>query len=79
MTRLLLKTRVRERHRRILPYLHKYVITTDDIMGWSPRQADVVQPEAETDSELEEQRRQMIEFMLEGFDAEGDELDRRIY
>ena len=47
-------------------------------MGWS-RQADVVQPVAETESEGEEQRRQMIDFMLDGFDVESDEIDRRIY
>ena len=72
VTRLLHKARFLSRHRYLLAYSHKYVITADDIAR-APQTAS-----ADSKSEQEEPVR-MIEDLLRDFDVESNETDRRIY
>ena len=69
VTCLLHKIHFRPRQRRILAYLRKYVITNQDIAKFS--QVDAVESVMALDS--------LADFMLDGFDAEADQIDRRIY
>ena len=72
VTRLLHKARFLSRHRYLLAYSHKYVITADDLTR-APKAAPTT-----GNSEVMETA-EMIEELLRDFDAETNETDRRIY
>ena len=73
VSRLLIKNRFLARHRRILNYSHQYVITSDDI----DRPIEVKSEKKEENDEVEQSL--FIDQMLDGFDAETNEIDRRLY
>ena len=60
-----------------MAYLHKYVISSDDIVSSSdkilPRSSETIREKTDADAA------QMTEFLLNGFNAETNALDRRIY
>ena len=68
VTRLLHKARFLSRHRYLLAYSHKYVITANDLT-WAPQIAETT-----GNSEAE-----IIDELLKDFDVERNETDRRIY
>ena len=64
------------RHRHILAYSHKYVITAEDLLR--PRQETTAEQTSNAaKSEAEVQK--MVEHLLGDFDAATDETDRRIF
>ena len=67
ITRLLHKARFLSRHRYLLGYSHKYVITADDLT----RDSQIAIIESENAERIDE--------LLEDFDVEQNETDRRIY
>ena len=71
VTRLLHKARFLSRHRYLLAYSHKYVITAEDLTQ-APQTANAT---GESGTETAE----MIDKLLKDFDAEKNETDRRIY
>ena len=71
VTRLLHKARFLSRHRYLLAYSHKYVITADDLTR-APQAAPTIE-----NSEVK--TAEMIDELLRDFDAERNETDRRIY
>ena len=71
VTRLLHKARFLSRHRYLLAYSHKYVITADDLTRASQTASTTGISEMET--------AEMIDELLKDFDAERNETDRRIY
>ena len=71
VTRLLHKARFLSRHRYLLAYSHKYVITADDLT----QAPQTVNATGESGAETAE----MIDKLLKEFDAERNETDRRIY
>ena len=71
VTRLLHKARFLSRHRYLLAYSHKYVISADDLTR--PPQI------AEATGNNQEVTAEKIDELLKDFDAEKNETDRRIY
>ena len=71
VTRLLHKARFLSRHRYLLAYSHKYVITADDLAR-APQTAAA-------DGKIEQETTKMIDDLLRDFDVESNETDRRIY
>ena len=71
VTRLLHKARFLSRHRYLLAYSHKYVITADDLAR-APQTAAA-------DSKSERETAKLIDDLLRDFDVESNETDRRIY
>ena len=69
VSRLLIKDRFLARHRRILNFMHQYVITSDDL----DRPVKVKTEKDEVEQTL------FIDQMLDGFDADTNEIDRRIF
>ena len=74
-TGLLIKSQFLARQRRILAYLQRYVITADDISDRSS--SSTSKPEDRTRGSNEPF--QSIDLLLEGFDADKNDIDRRIY
>ena len=71
VTRLLHKARFLSRHRYLLAYSHKYVITADDLDS-APQTAII-------DSKSEQETARFIDNLLRDFDVGTNETDRRIY
>ena len=71
VTRLLQKAHFLYRHRNLLAYSHKYVITADNLTQAPQTASTTGSSGAET---LE-----MIDELLRDSDVEGNETDRRIY
>ena len=78
VTRLLHKVHFLTRQRLIMAYKHKYVISADDI-----EKSNKEVPRIKTDSALKKtsdsEIKQRIDFLLDGFNADTNDIDRRIY
>ena len=74
VTRLIHKAHFLQRHRRILAYSHKYVITGEDLnkeIQIDPRASNAINSKSES--------AQMIDSLINDFNAERNETDRRIF
>ena len=78
-TRLLYKTRFFTRQRRILAYLHRYVISTEDITRVAEQVPAQYRAESTSVQKTDAEVNKFIEFLIDGFDAASNDIDRRIY
>ena len=76
ITRLLHKARFLSRHRRILAYSHKYVITAADLDRYDD---NTVAQEVATAKKCETETAKIVDHLLGYFDTEKNETDRRIF
>ena len=74
VTRLLQKMRFLSRHRRILAYSHRYIITADDLN----RQQETDRTTF-ADIKPKEDSEKTINELMDDFDPENNDLDRRIF
>ena len=74
VSRLIHKARFLCRHRRILAYSHKYVITDDDL---NSKPGTALQTSTDNFSEIENAK--MIEELVDDFDFKGNDMDRRFF
>ena len=73
VTRLLHKTRFLSRQSRAIAFGHKYVITAEDLDLPMPQEPTSKVRMTETEAVY------LIDSLLDGFDPEKNEMDRRIY
>ena len=76
VTRLLHKARFLSRHRRILAYSHKYVITAADLDRYDDNTGA---QEAAAAKKCETETAKIVDHLLGYFDTEKNETDRRIF
>ena len=75
VTRFMHKAQLLSRHRRLLTYSHRYVVTDEDLIKETLRAAAQASPAENTESETA----RMLDELMSDFDAENNEMDRRIF